>query len=85
MTEQPKHAFFPQQVLAANFGQTRLDRHPCMASDGKLTMYATPWAMHFRDDINSLEEFDEGYDFVRELNGDLKKVFYLYAEDFLRT
>ena len=53
----PKTRLFPQQVLAATFGQTRLDRHPCMASDGKLTMYATPWAMQFRDDINSLEEF----------------------------
>ena len=52
-----------------------------MTSDGKLTFYATPWATQFRDDINSLKEFDEGDDFVRGLNGDLT-FFYLYAVDF---
>ena len=31
-----------QQVSAATFGQTRLDKHPCMTDDGKLTFYATP-------------------------------------------
>ena len=31
------------QVLAALFGQTRLDAHAGMTSDGHLTAYATPW------------------------------------------
>ena len=30
----------------------------------------TQWAKQFRDNINSLKEFDEGDDFVCELNGD---------------
>ena len=53
-----------------------------MTSDGKLTIYATPWAKQCRDDINSMNEFDEGDDLVRELNGDLRKVVSLYPEDF---
>ena len=36
-----------QQVLAAFFGQTRLDRHPGMTDDGILTFCATPWAKQF--------------------------------------
>ena len=31
----------------------------------------------FQDDINSLKEFDQGDDFVRELNGDSWKFFHL--------
>ena len=52
-----------------------------MTGDGKLTPHATSWAKHFRDDINSLKESDEGGDFVRELNGDVRKVFHLHAEE----
>ena len=44
-----------------------MDKYLCMTSDGKLT------AKQFRDDINSLKEFDEGDDFVRELNGDVRR------------
>ena len=36
-----------QQLLAAVFGQTPLDKYPCMKDDGKLTSYATPWAKQF--------------------------------------
>ena len=50
-----------------NFWTKHLDKYLCMASDGKLT------AKQFRDDINSLREFDEGDDFVRELNGDVRR------------
>ena len=44
-----------------------MDKYLCMTSDGKLT------AKQFRDDINSLKEFDEGDDFARELNGDVRR------------
>ena len=76
--DDPSH----QQVLAAIFGQTRLDKYICMPSEGKLTIHATPWAKQFQDHINSLEEFDEGDDFVPEMNGDLRKVFFMHMEDF---
>ena len=59
------------------------DKRPCMKNDGKLTIHATPWAKRFRDDINSLKEFDEGDDFVCELNGDWMKFFV--CRRFLRT
>ena len=48
-----------------------------MTSEGKLTIYVNPWPKQFRNDINSLEECDEADEFVRELNGDLRKVFFL--------
>ena len=65
MTEQiQKYDVSHQQVLVSIFGQLRLDKHPCMTS-----------ACMTSDDINSLNEFDEGEDFVRELNGDLRNVF----------
>ena len=39
------------------------------------------WAKRFRDDINLLMDFDEGDDFVCQLNGDWRIVF-MYVEDF---
>ena len=57
-----------QEVLAAIFGQTRLDRKPCMTDDGKLT---TPGkAVSRRHQF--VREFEGSDDFVRELNGDLR-------------
>ena len=64
-----------QQVLAAIFGQTRLDKFPCVTSEGKPTIYATPWAKQFREDIKSLKEIDEDDDLVRELHEDFRKFF----------
>ena len=46
-----------------------------MTNDGKLTLYVTPWAELFCDDIELLREFGEGDEFLRELNGDLVKFF----------
>ena len=66
-----------RQVLGAILEQTRLDTFPYMTNEGKLTRQK-----QFRDEINSLKEFDEGDDFVRELDRDVRKVFSLYAEDF---
>ena len=40
----PKEYLAHQQVLAAIFGRTRLDKYPCMKDDWKLTFYASPWA-----------------------------------------
>ena len=48
-----------QQVLSAIFGQNRLNKYTCMTSDEKLTIFATPWAKQFRDDINSLKDLDD--------------------------
>ena len=45
-----------QQVLAAIYGQTHVDKYPGMTDDGKLTSYATPWAKQFQDDITSLKD-----------------------------
>ena len=53
-----------------------------MTEDGKLTSCTTPWAKQFQDDINSLKEFEGSDDFVFELDGDLRKVCRLYADDF---
>ena len=53
-----------QQVLAAIFRQTRLDKYQCMTSEAKRIIYATLWAKQFRDDINSLKEFVEGDEFL---------------------
>ena len=36
----------------------------------------------FQDDINSLKEFEGGDGFVCEFDGDVRKVFRLYADDF---
>ena len=74
-----------QQVLAATFGQTRLNKYPCVTSEGKPIIYATPRAKQFREDIKSLKEIDEGDDLVRELNGDLRKLFFLACRRFPRT
>ena len=55
-----------------------------MTDDWNCIPCATPWAKQFQDDINSLKEFErreEGDDFVRELTGDLRKSFRLYADD----
>ena len=38
--------------------------------EGDNPIHATPWAKQVRDDINSLKEFDEGDDFLCELNGE---------------
>ena len=60
MTDQiQKDDLSHQQVLAAILKQTRVDKYPSMTNEG------------FRDDINSLKEFEEGKDFVRELKEDL--------------
>ena len=53
-----------------------------MTDDGKLTSYATPWAKQFRDDINSLKQFEGCDDMMREINGDFRHVFGVYADDF---
>ena len=55
-----------RQVLAAVFGQTRLEKFPWMTEDEKLTPCATPWAKQFHDYINSLKEFEGSNDFARE-------------------
>ena len=55
-------------------GQTRMDKHPSMTSGEKPTVHATPRAKQFRDDIEALKEFDEGDEFVRQLEGDLRNV-----------
>ena len=47
-----------RQVLAAVFGQTRMEKFPWMTEDEKLTPCATPWAKQFQDYINSLKEFE---------------------------
>ena len=76
MTEQiQKHA-----ISHSNWWRQFLDKRAWTDTPAWRAM--TPWEKQFRDDINSLKEFDESDDFVRELNGDLKKVFHLYAEDF---
>ena len=62
-----------QHVLAAIFGQTRLDKFPGMTDDGKRTPHATPWAKQFQDDITSLRELEGSDDFVRELDGKLEQ------------
>ena len=46
------------RLLAAVFGQTRLDKYP---SQGKLTAHATPWAKQIQHDIEDLREFGEGF------------------------
>ena len=68
-------AFPRQQVSAAMFGQARMDKHPSLTREGKLAAHATPWAKQFRGDIEALTLFDESDVFVRELQGDLRKVF----------
>ena len=71
-----------QQVLATNFGQTRLDKSPCMTSEGKLTMLhsmgkaLSGW---YRSPGGNLTEGDH---FVSETNGDFRKAFFLHAESF---
>ena len=77
-----KYDLAHQQVLAAIFGQTRLDKYPCMTEEVKLTSYATPWAKQFQDDINSLKELEGSDDFVCELKGGLREVFWLYGDEF---
>ena len=70
-----------QQVLAAIFGQTRQDTHPGMTDDRILTPCTTPRAKLFQNGIVSLKEFEGVDDLVRGLNGDLRKVFWMYADD----
>ena len=53
-----------------------------MTEDGKVTPKTTPYAKRFQDDINSLKEFEGGDDIVFELDGGLRKVCRLYADDF---
>ena len=55
------------------FGRARLDKYPSLRREGTLTAHVTPWAKHFRGDIEALKEFDDGYVFVRELQGDLRR------------
>ena len=47
-----------QQVLAAIFGQMRLDKHPGMTDDGILTFCATPRAKQFQNGTKSLKELE---------------------------
>ena len=70
-----------QQVLAAIFGQTRLDRHPGVTDDGILTFCATPRAKQFQNGTKSVKELEGVDDFVRGVKGDLRKVFWMYADD----
>ena len=55
------------------FGRARMDKYPSLQREGTLTAHVTPWAKHFRDDIEALKEFDDGDVFVRELHGDLRR------------
>ena len=55
-----------QQLLAAIFGQTRLDKFSSMTSEGKLIVHAKQWPKQFRDCIEAVEGFDEGGGLVRE-------------------
>ena len=71
------------QVLAAIFGQTRLEAHAGMTSDGHLTAYATPWARQFRDDIESLRHVDEGDERVSDTGGDMRTLFSELTERFV--
>ena len=52
-----------------------------MTNEGRPTAYATPWAEQLRDYSNSLKEFGDGDDLVRELNGDLRKVSFMDVEN----
>ena len=47
-----------------------------MTGKGTLTPFASSRAKEFRDDINLLDEIDEGDEFVQELAGDLRNVFF---------
>ena len=67
------------------YRQIHLEKYPCMTSQGKLTISATPWTKQFRDDITLLREFDEGDEFARELNGNLWKVFFDAFGRLVRT
>ena len=53
-------------MLAAVFGQTRLEKFPWMTEDEMLPPCATTWAKQFQDYFNSLKEFEESDDFARE-------------------
>ena len=70
--DDPSH----QQVLAAISGQTRVDKFPLHDERRETDNLRHPWAKQFRDDINSLKEFDEGDDFVSQRNGDWMMVFF---------
>ena len=66
MAEQiQKYDLSHQQMLAAIFGQTRLDRCSCTTNERRLTSCAIPREKQFRDDINSLKDFGKGDEFAR--------------------
>ena len=71
------------QVLAAIFGQTRLEAHASMTRDGHLTAYATPWATQFRDDIESLRHVDESDERASDTRGDMRTLISELTERFV--
>ena len=61
------------------FGRARKYKYPSVTSEEKLTLHATPWAKQFRGDSEALKEFDEGDEFVCELQGDVRIVFFSHV------
>ena len=64
------------------FGRARKDKYPSLTRDEKLSGHVTPWANEFRDDTEALKEFAEGDVFVRELQGDCRRVFSSHVDSF---
>ena len=60
-----------------------MNKNSCMKDGEKLTFYVftVGIAVSNQNDFNPLKEFEESDDFVRESNGDLRKVFGLYADE----
>ena len=56
------------QMIAALFGQRRVEEQPTVGVDHRLTPSANSWARRVVDDISALSSFSDGHQFDDELD-----------------
>ena len=74
-----KHSVF----LAALFGKLQFEHADTISNDGVVANSANPWALQFRDDIESIAEIDDGVSLLTQLNGRHLRVLWDLRDRFL--
>ena len=72
-------------LLAAVFGQYEFETSPALDAHGRVSRNASPWALQFESDVESLAVCDGGKDLVEQLAGRVFRVFSDLHEAFVRV